>query len=96
MTPKKPNLLELRRRYHYHPPHGDQAERYAKVRDNVFACAAACVMMTPACDEQDRALDALDQAMFLFNAAIARNEPELIGDRAAPPDWVGSQEAFQS
>ena len=34
----------------------------------------ACVNLTPCSPEQTRALNALDEAMFLFNAAIARNE----------------------
>ena len=37
-------------------------------------CAKFCVERTPCSPEQTRALNALDEVMFLFNAAIARNE----------------------
>lgn len=70
----KPTMEQLGERYLYHPPKGDQAERYAKIRAAICAVAIDCVTWTPCSREQTRALNALDEAMFLFNAAIARNE----------------------
>jgi hypothetical protein len=71
---EKPDRDALANRYSYHAPKGDQASRYERIRAQIFATATVCVTLTPAGPEQERALDALDQAMMLFNAAIARNE----------------------
>ncbi len=71
---KKPTFEQLSNRFVHHAPHGDQAKRYETVRATILGVAKICVENTPCCPEQTRALDALDEAMFLFNAAIARNE----------------------
>jgi alpha-ketoglutarate-dependent taurine dioxygenase len=71
---EKPTYEQLENRFKHHAPRGDQAERYAEVRETILSAAADCVRLTPCCAEQTRALNALDEAMFLFNAAIARNE----------------------
>lgn len=70
----KPTRESLANRFSYHPPKGDQAERYERIRQQIFATATVCVELTPCSPEQTRALNALDEAMVLFNAAIARNE----------------------
>jgi hypothetical protein len=71
---RKPTDGELANRYTYHPPKGDQAERYAAIRDEVLGLALFIRDHTPCSPEQSLAFNALDQAMFLANAAIARNE----------------------
>jgi hypothetical protein len=71
---EKPTPDQLAERYTYHAPKGDQAGRYQMVREWIRGTAQRCVEATPASPEQARALDALDEAMFFFNAAIARNE----------------------
>lgn len=71
---QKPTEAELRDRFTYHPPKGDQAERYATIRATILSTAMFIVEQTPCCPEQTRALNALDEAMFLANAAIARHE----------------------
>ena len=73
---EKPTRDQLANRYEYHAPIGNQGERYERVRQQIFATATVCVELTPCSPEQTRALNALDEAMFLFNAAIARNEKE--------------------
>lgn len=70
----KPTLEQLEHRYIHHPPKGDQVERYAAIRSQICDVAKEIVRMTPCCPEQTRALNALDEAMMLANAAIARNE----------------------
>jgi hypothetical protein len=70
---EKPSVDQLAHRFNHHAPQGDQAERYGNVRHAIKQAAVACVNLTPCCPEQTRALNALDEAMFLFNAAIARN-----------------------
>ncbi len=70
----KPTEDELIHRFVHHPPKGDQANRYALVRGVILDAATKCVELTPCSPEQTRALNALDEAMMLFNAAIARTE----------------------
>lgn len=71
---EKPTREQLANRFMHHAPKGDQAERYERVRQQIFATATVCVELTPCSPEQTRALNALEEAMMLFNAAIARNE----------------------
>jgi hypothetical protein len=71
---EKPTNDQLANRFIYHAPKGDQAERYERIRQQIYATATVCVTLTPCSPEQTRALNALDEAMMLFNAAIARNE----------------------
>lgn len=74
MAFEKPTVDQLANRFNHHPPKGDQPERYTNVRHAIKQAAIECVRLTPCCPEQARALNALDEAMMLFNAAIARNE----------------------
>jgi hypothetical protein len=78
----KPTDAELENRFMHHPPHGDQAERYGAIRAKILETAKFAVEKTPCCPEQTRALNALDEAMMLFNAAIARHE----GDGSTPAE----------
>ena len=74
MGSEKPTREQLENRFRYHSPTNNQYERYARVRHHILHAATECVSITPCSPEQARALNALDDAMFLFNAAIARNE----------------------
>lgn len=71
---EKPSVAQLENRFRHHAPKGDQAERYGNVRHAILQAAVTCVGLTPCSPEQTRAINALDEAMMLFNAAIARNE----------------------
>lgn len=70
----KPTEEQLAHRFEHHAPKGDQVTRYTLVRAAIYEASVTCVAVTPCSPEQTRALDALDEAMMLFNAAIARNE----------------------
>lgn len=63
----------LKNRYSYHAPKGDQPERYNRIRTAVEELAKLIRDLTPQSPEQTRCFNALDEAMFLANAAIARN-----------------------
>lgn len=76
----KPTDQQLETRFNHHPPVGDQAQRYASIRAKVLDTAKFIRDNTPCSPEQSLAFNALDQAMFLANASIARHEP-----RIAPP-----------
>lgn len=73
MSFEKPSDVALEHRYIHHPPVGDQGERYGSVRSKILETAKHIRDLTPCCPEQSLALNALDSAMFLANAAIARN-----------------------
>lgn len=77
----KPTDEQLVNRYCYHAPVGDQPARYCKVRNAVIEAAKVIRDVTPCSPEQTRAFNALDEAMMLANAAIARNE----GSPVVPP-----------
>lgn len=64
----------LRNRYSYHAPKSGQQQRYEAIRAGCLNLALDIVAMTPGSPEQSLALNALDQVMFLANAAIARRE----------------------
>lgn len=71
---EKPTWEQLINRFSSHAPKGDQASRYERIRYAMLKVATLCVDLTPCSPEQTRALNALDEAVMLFNAAIARNE----------------------
>ena len=64
----------LEKDFTYHPPHGDQVERYTFLRDCFKGCAATILANTPSSREQSLALTHLEEAMLWANASIARNE----------------------
>lgn len=65
---------EIENRFTYHPPKGDQAERYGQIRGCAKILAEEIIRITPASREQSAALTKLDEVVFWANAAIARNE----------------------
>jgi hypothetical protein len=71
---QKPTDAQLANRFTHHPPKDDQAERYGTIRLAALSMAVIVRDLTPCSPEQARALNAIDEAMMLANAAIARNE----------------------
>jgi ubiquinone biosynthesis protein Coq4 len=65
---------ELRNRFTYHAPQGDQAERYGEIRAKALEFAELICERTVASREQSLALTKLDEVVFFANAAIARRE----------------------
>lgn len=65
---------DLETRFTYHPPHGDQPQRYNDLREKFKSLAYTIVNNTPESREQSLALTALEEACFWTNAAIARRE----------------------
>lgn len=64
----------IEQRFTYHPPKGDQTERYQLIREKAKEFAKLVLEITPESREQTLGLNQLDTAVMLFNAAIARNE----------------------
>lgn len=73
---RKPTQEELDLMFDHHPPFGDQAERYERIRAVLKEACLRCVHMTPCSPEQTRAVNRMHEAMMLFNASIAVNEKE--------------------
>lgn len=67
-------LDELKLRFTYHAPKGDQAERYENLRKFALEFAHDILDATPECREQSLAFTKLEEAVFFANAAIARRE----------------------
>jgi hypothetical protein len=66
---------EIEQNFTYHPPTGNQPERYTELRAAALSLAILIVRMTPESREQSLALTKLEEAVFWANASIARNEP---------------------
>ena len=73
---EKTSPHELENRFSYHAPHDDQQLRYEEIRRNICVLANLICDLTPSSPEQSLSLNALDQVMFLANAAIARRSCE--------------------
>lgn len=58
----------------YHPPKGNQPERYEKIRAQAKAFAEFMSQNCPASRELSLALTHLEDSVMWANAAIARNE----------------------
>lgn len=61
-------------RFTYHPPKGNQPQRYEQVRDRGLSMADFLVRECPQSRELSLALIKLEEVIFWANAAIARNE----------------------
>jgi hypothetical protein len=75
------NLNDLENRFTYHPPKGDQAERYRTIRRLALTLASEVYTLCPDSRELSLAITHLEETVFWANAAIARNEPDP-GDAA--------------
>lgn len=65
---------ELSKRFTYHPPKGDQPERYLAIRAKAFELALLIAEAVPECREQSLAITACEEAVIWANAGIARRE----------------------
>jgi hypothetical protein len=75
MPPTKEDIIaRIKNESVYHPPFGDQQQRYAEIRTMYGQFATLIVNLTPISREQSVALTLLDEATMMANAAIARNE----------------------
>ena len=65
---------EIEKRFTYHPPKGDQAERYVKIRDKAKEFVELINELTPDSREKSLAFTRLEECVMWANASIARNE----------------------
>jgi hypothetical protein len=72
------NTEELNRRFSYHPPKGNQAERYENLRAYGRELAVHIDILCPDSREKSLAMTALEEAIMWAIASIARNELWLV------------------
>lgn len=65
---------DLDKRFTYHPPKGDQSQRYETLRREARNLADSIDALAPDSREKSLAITNLEQAVMWANAAIARNE----------------------
>lgn len=65
---------EMYKRFTYHPPKGDQVDRYKQIRDMGYEFAKVICNNSQPSREQSLALTKIDEAVMWANAGIARNE----------------------
>ena len=65
---------ELEKRFTYHAPKGDQAERYQSLRFQTKLLAGLFESMCPESREKSLAFTKLEEAIMWANSAIARRE----------------------
>lgn len=64
----------IERCFTYHPPKGDQADRYVSIRDTAMGLATLMAGSCPESREFSLALTKLEESVMWANASIARNE----------------------
>jgi len=72
----RPVNFQIEKAFTYHKPHGDQPERFEKLRDATKELAYLITDNCPDSRERALALTKLEEANMWANAAIARNEDE--------------------
>ena len=65
--------MNLTERFTHHAPTPEQVPKYGEVRARALEFAERLVEMCPSSPELTRAINALDEAVMLANAAIARH-----------------------
>lgn len=73
------------RAFVYHAPHGDQPERYQRLRAAFRATALAIENLCPVSAERTRALRKIQEAVMWANASIAINEKPEFSDVDTTP-----------
>lgn len=65
---------ELDNLFTHHPPHGDQAARYGRIRESARQFAEVILLSAPQSADRSAAIRKVREAVMTANAAIAINE----------------------
>ena len=76
--------MNLQDMFTYHPPMGDQAERYERINDAARAFAVAVQQNTKECAEQTLAIRDIQRARMMANAAVALGDIQQMASTPAP------------
>ena len=71
---------ELKVRFTYHRPVGDQPKKYEEIRDFGHEFAALIYDFAVDCRERSLAITKIEEAVMWANAAIARRNPREVED----------------
>lgn len=66
--------INLSNIFSYHPPVGNQTDRYVMIRDMGHDFTNRILANSPKCRERDVAIEKIREAVMWANAAIACNE----------------------
>lgn len=69
---------QIEKRFTYHPPQGDQAQKYQEIRDTAKSFALRLRELCIDNREFATALTKLDEVVFFANASIARDDYSAI------------------
>ena len=67
-------LAKIRNNFTYHPPKGDQVDRYKEIRDTALNYVINLCARCPHSRERSLALTKIEESVMWAHAAIARNE----------------------
>jgi len=65
---------QIENNFKYHPPKGNQQERYVTIRNEAKDLAISIDALCPDSREKSLAMTKLEEAVMWANASIARNE----------------------
>ena len=65
---------QIENNFKYHPPKGNQQDRYVVIRDEAKNLAISIDALCPDSREKALAMTKLEEAVMWANASIARNE----------------------
>ena len=68
------DIAYLEKTFKYHPPKGNQSQRYEQIRAMARAMAIQILTACPPSRERSLALTKLEESVMWSNSAIARNE----------------------
>lgn len=74
----KLELEKIENMFTYHPPKGDQADRYTKLRGVAKEFAHLIVELCPDSPERVQALTGLQATVLFANASIALHDPDTV------------------
>ena len=82
------DIPDLQKRFTYHPPVGDQVERYTKLRSLGLSMALLINELCPESREKSLALTKLEEVVMWANAAVAREDPPKVDDSLPDCDHI--------
>lgn len=74
MEVRKMTVEDLKKRFTYHAPKGDQPKKYEQIRAAAFELSLLLNDLCPESREKSLAITHLEDAVMWANASIARNE----------------------
>jgi hypothetical protein len=87
----KTSADEIKLRFTYHPPKGNQPQKYEAIRYEALTMALLINALCPMSREKALAITKLEEAVMWANAAIARREEAPVSKPITATEILGSQ-----